>query len=179
MPQPYPGEAGAGPGLRHRDHEFAADAAGLRGHRRGRQRGYAGGGHEQGRGDTGRAACLPAPVHAEAGPVRYGGRGGVLSGQSQLPDGPKGRTAGCSGGCICLWPPRTSVFDVNTAAKLAALDGQVFLDETEDTYCVWADGVPTGLVPTDMATCASAAAATAHGAAARRCTGSGPTLWRN
>ena len=22
-------------------------------------------------------------------------------------------------------------------AKLAALDGQVFLDETEDTYCVW------------------------------------------
>lgn len=26
------------------------------------------------------------------------------------------------------------VFDVNTAAKLAALDGQVFLDETEDTY---------------------------------------------
>ena len=29
------------------------------------------------------------------------------------------------------------VFDVNTAAKLAALDGQVFLDETEDTYCVW------------------------------------------
>ena len=29
------------------------------------------------------------------------------------------------------------VFDVNTAAKLAALDDQVFLDETEDTYCVW------------------------------------------
>lgn len=29
------------------------------------------------------------------------------------------------------------VFDVNTVAKLAALDGQVFLDETEDTYCVW------------------------------------------
>ena len=35
----------------------------------------------------------PVPVHAEAGPVRHGGRGGVLSGQSQLLDGPKGRTA--------------------------------------------------------------------------------------
>lgn len=29
------------------------------------------------------------------------------------------------------------VFDINTVEKLAALDGQVFLDETEDTYCVW------------------------------------------
>ena len=29
------------------------------------------------------------------------------------------------------------VFDINTPAKLRGLDGQVFLDETEDTYCVW------------------------------------------
>ena len=29
------------------------------------------------------------------------------------------------------------VFDVNTPEKLKGLDGQVFLDETEDTYCVW------------------------------------------
>ena len=37
------------------------------------------------------------------------------------------------------------VFDVNTAAKLAALDGQVFLDETEDTYCVWRAAYSRGL----------------------------------
>ncbi len=29
------------------------------------------------------------------------------------------------------------LFDVNTPEKLEGLDGQVFLDETEDTYCVW------------------------------------------
>lgn len=29
------------------------------------------------------------------------------------------------------------IFDINTVEKLKALDGQVFLDETEDTYCVW------------------------------------------
>ena len=29
------------------------------------------------------------------------------------------------------------IFDVNTPAKLQAMDGQVFLDETEDAYCVW------------------------------------------
>ena len=29
------------------------------------------------------------------------------------------------------------LFDVNTPEKLQAMDGQVFLDETEDTYCVW------------------------------------------
>lgn len=29
------------------------------------------------------------------------------------------------------------IFDVNTPEKLLALDGQVFLDETEDVYCVW------------------------------------------
>lgn len=29
------------------------------------------------------------------------------------------------------------VFDVNTVYKFEQLDGQVFLDETEDSYCVW------------------------------------------
>ena len=33
------------------------------------------------------------------------------------------------GGCF--------IFDVNTPEKLQAMDGQVFLDENEDTYCVW------------------------------------------
>ena len=42
-------------------------------------------------------------------------------------------------------PGGALVFDVNTAAKLAALDGQVFLDETEDTYCVWRTEYHRGL----------------------------------
>ncbi|MBQ6117143.1 MAG: methyltransferase domain-containing protein [Oscillospiraceae bacterium] len=29
------------------------------------------------------------------------------------------------------------IFDVNTPEKFRAMDGQVFLDETEDAYCVW------------------------------------------
>ena len=29
------------------------------------------------------------------------------------------------------------IFDINTGEKLRGLDGQVFLDENEDTYCVW------------------------------------------
>lgn len=38
---------------------------------------------------------------------------------------------------LFISPGGLLVFDVNTPAKLAALDGQVFLDETEDVYCVW------------------------------------------
>lgn len=33
------------------------------------------------------------------------------------------------GGCF--------IFDVNTPQKLRAMDGQVFIDEDEDVYCVW------------------------------------------
>ena len=33
------------------------------------------------------------------------------------------------GGCF--------IFDVNTPEKLRAMDGQVFLDEDDDVYCVW------------------------------------------
>ncbi len=38
---------------------------------------------------------------------------------------------------LFISPGGLLVFDVNTPEKLAALDGQVFLDETEDVYCVW------------------------------------------
>ena len=36
-----------------------------------------------------------------------------------------------------LNPGGVFIFDVNTPKKLRAMDGQVFLDENEDTYCVW------------------------------------------
>ena len=29
------------------------------------------------------------------------------------------------------------LFDINAPGKLRGLDGGIFLDETEDTYCVW------------------------------------------
>lgn len=38
---------------------------------------------------------------------------------------------------LFLMPGGMFLFDVNTVEKLTGLDGQVFLDETEDTYCVW------------------------------------------
>lgn len=36
-----------------------------------------------------------------------------------------------------LAPDGAFIFDINSAEKLRGLDGQVFLDENEDTYCVW------------------------------------------
>ena len=36
-----------------------------------------------------------------------------------------------------LAPGGIFLFDVNTPEKLRAMDGQVFLDEDEDVYCVW------------------------------------------
>ena len=36
-----------------------------------------------------------------------------------------------------LVPGGVMIFDINSAEKLKGLDGQVFLDEDEDTYCVW------------------------------------------
>ena len=38
---------------------------------------------------------------------------------------------------LFLMPGGLFLFDINTPEKLTGLDGQVFLDETEDTYCVW------------------------------------------
>ena len=40
------------------------------------------------------------------------------------------------GGCF--------IFDVNTPEKLRAMDGQVFLDEDEDVYCVWCGSFDDG-----------------------------------
>ena len=37
---------------------------------------------------------------------------------------------------LFIAPGGLLVFDINSIEKLAALDGQVFLDETEDVYCV-------------------------------------------
>ena len=36
-----------------------------------------------------------------------------------------------------LTPGGCFIFDVNTPEKLRAMDGQVFLDEDDDVYCVW------------------------------------------
>lgn len=38
---------------------------------------------------------------------------------------------------LFLTPGGLFLFDINSPAKLEGLDSQVFLDETEDTYCVW------------------------------------------
>ena len=38
---------------------------------------------------------------------------------------------------LFLTPGGLFLFDVNTLEKLAGLDGQVFLDETRESYCVW------------------------------------------
>ena len=38
---------------------------------------------------------------------------------------------------LFLMPGGLFLFDINTPEKLMGLDGQMFLDETEDTYCVW------------------------------------------
>ena len=36
-----------------------------------------------------------------------------------------------------LQPGGVFLFDINSSAKLRGLDGQVFLDETDDVFCVW------------------------------------------
>ena len=36
-----------------------------------------------------------------------------------------------------LVPGGVLIFDINSEEKLKGLDGQVFLDENDDTYCVW------------------------------------------
>lgn len=38
---------------------------------------------------------------------------------------------------LFLMPGGLFLFDINTPEKLEGLDGQIFLDETEDAYCVW------------------------------------------
>lgn len=36
-----------------------------------------------------------------------------------------------------LTPGGVLIFDINSPEKLIGLDGQIFLDENDDTYCVW------------------------------------------
>ena len=38
---------------------------------------------------------------------------------------------------LFLMPGGLFLFDINSPEKLRGLDGQMFLDETEDVYCVW------------------------------------------
>lgn len=38
---------------------------------------------------------------------------------------------------LFLEPGGLFIFDIHTPSKLKSLDGDVFLDETEDVYCVW------------------------------------------
>ena len=63
-------------------------------------------------------ADLSASGHGGAGSLRHYRRLRVLPRQHQLPGG-------------------LFLFDINTPQKLRGLDGQMFLDESEDAYCVW------------------------------------------
>ena len=49
--------------------------------------------------------------------------------------------ADCKEAIRCVYkalnPGGTFIFDVNTPEKLRKMDGQVFLDEDDDVYCVW------------------------------------------
>ena len=38
---------------------------------------------------------------------------------------------------LFLEPGGMFIFDIHTPSKLKSIDGEVFLDETEDVYCVW------------------------------------------
>ena len=83
---------------------------------------------------------------------------------------------------LFLMPGGVFLFDINTPEKLRGLDGQVFLDETEDAYCVWRGGNGGG-APTTPSAAASAPTLwtfsvwmrrVACGSVAKSCTGSGP-----
>lgn len=82
-------------------------------------------------------AHFPVPEHGEAGPLRHHRRLRVLPGQRQLRHRPQKLARAFQRVHLFLMPGGLFLFDVNTPEKLAGLDGQVFLDETEDAYCVW------------------------------------------
>ncbi len=48
---------------------------------------------------------------------------------------------------LFIAPGGTLIFDVNTPEKFRSLDGQVFLDENEDSYCVWRTEFSRGCAP--------------------------------
>lgn len=51
---------------------------------------------------------------------------------------------------LFLEPGGLFLFDINRPETLAAMDGEVFLDETEDTYCVWRGSMERGVLTFDM-----------------------------
>lgn len=51
---------------------------------------------------------------------------------------------------LFIAPGGILIFDVNTDAKLRTMDGQVYVDETEDTYCIWQTTYRNGLARYDM-----------------------------
>ena len=81
---------------------------------------------------------LSAPGHAQAGSLRH--RGCLPSAvwtASTISPVPATVQRTFQRLHLFIAPGGLLVFDINTVDKLAALDGQVFLDETEDAYCVW------------------------------------------
>lgn len=51
---------------------------------------------------------------------------------------------------LFIAPGGILIFDVNTDSKLRRMDGQVYIDETEDTCCVWRTAYQNGLARYDM-----------------------------
>lgn len=82
-----------------------------------------------------------------------------------------------------LMPGGLFLFDINTPQKLRGLDGQMFLDESEDAYCVWRArlvGAPGASAPMEWTS--SGWSPAGCGAAGRRFTRSTPTnrrSWRS
>ena len=76
---------------------------------------------------------------------------------------------------LFLMPGGLFLFDINSPEKLEGLDGQVFLDETEDAYCVWRS-TPGGAISAPTLWISSSwTAEPACGTGERSSTGSGPT----
>ena len=51
---------------------------------------------------------------------------------------------------LFLEPGGLFLFDINRPETLQSMDGQLYLDETEDTYCVWQGSFQDGLLRFDM-----------------------------
>lgn len=70
---------------------------------------------------------LPEPVDAR----------GVHAGFPELSDPGKGYPGDLPAGIPRVEARRQLFFDVNTPYKLRRMDGQLYTDETEESYCVW------------------------------------------
>ncbi|UQT48154.1 class I SAM-dependent methyltransferase [Flavonifractor plautii] len=81
-----------------------------------------------------------------------------------------------------LMPGGLFLFDINTPQKLRGLDGQMFLDESEDAYCVWRADWSERRASAPMEWTSSGWSPAGCGAAGRRFTRSTPTnrrSWRS